>query len=179
MDPIVALLMFWLQAGPLPRPLPSDPSIYWPKDIFTAAIENELIDAREYGFLKVFDWPSLSTKLQERLDKYDQMPRLGEADRFPHRESINEFLALNRRFREDLQKRLEVDLVNEDVVRQAISECDQLYHIYDTLRDAKCDFYYVTTRREALQLLKELVGEESFYSGRLPPPYPVWHMIRR
>lgn len=184
MDLIAAILMFWTQAEPLPRPLPgdtvpiNDPAVFWPKDIFTLPIQNELVDEREYSYFRVFDWPSLSNQLQERFENYDQMPRTGEADRFPDRSAINAFLAVNRQFHADLQRRLAIDLVNEDTINRAISECDQLYQIYDTLRDARCEYYYVTTRRQALQLLKILIGEESFYSGRLPPPYPVWHMIR-
>ena len=40
-------------------------------------------------------------------------------------------------------------------VRSAMKETDRLYHVWDAVRDSRCDYYYVTVRRQALKKLKE------------------------
>jgi hypothetical protein len=44
------------------------------------------------------------------------------------------------------------------------------------LRDARCDYYYVAYRRQALQQLREAIGPQAFYSGRMPPHVPLWRI---
>jgi hypothetical protein len=44
------------------------------------------------------------------------------------------------------------------------------------VRDARCDYYYVTVRRLALKRLRELVGDEAYYAGNLPPCVPIWRL---
>ena len=60
-------------------------------------------------------------------------------------------------------------------LRVALQETDRLYQVWDKVRDARCPYYYVTVRRQALKQLRELVGEDSYYSGNLPPCVPLWH----
>ena len=59
-------------------------------------------------------------------------------------------------------------------VRAILQETDQLYQIWDTVRDARCEYYYVTVRRQALKRLREALGDEAYFSGRLPPHVPLW-----
>ena len=59
-------------------------------------------------------------------------------------------------------------------LREAIQETDRLYQVWDTIRDARCDYYYVTVRRQALKRLRETLGPDSYYSGNLPSHVPVW-----
>ena len=57
-------------------------------------------------------------------------------------------------------------------------EADRLYQIWDLVRDNRCDYYYVTVRRQALKKLKEMIGDQAYYSGQLPPHVPVWQFAR-
>jgi hypothetical protein len=83
-------------------------------------------------------------------------------------------LDFNRDYRNDLTKRLAMDRLNGDALQAAILETDQLHKVWQTLLDARCDYYHTTVRRQSLMQLRDLVGPEAFYSGQLPPHVPVW-----
>ncbi len=146
--------------------------------ILALALDSEILDPREHSFLLTQDPNTDLEMLRGRNEEFLSYPQLGECNRYPTRKTLNDFLALNRSFRNDLNKRLEVDLFHADVIREAIVETDQLYQVWDTVRDAQCDYYYVTVRRQSLKLLRDLIGAEAFYSGYLPPNIPVWHLPR-
>jgi hypothetical protein len=112
--------------------------------------------------------------LQGRYRELVNAPRLEECTRFPERPLVNDLMAFNRAYRNDLTTRLALDTIHEDELRAALTETDQLYRIWDAIRDARCDYYYITVRRQALQQLRELLGAEAYYSGRLPPHVPSW-----
>ena len=67
---------------------------------------------------------------------------------------------------------------NEEV-SSYVAEADRLYHIWDLVRDAGSDCYYVTYRRQALAALREAIGRGDYYRGVLPPHVPVWRFGRR
>lgn len=146
--------------------------------ILILAIDAELLDPRERAFLLTQDAMGDMALLQSRRADLRNAPLMGEGQRFPDRKLINAFLEVNRRYRNDMNARLTIDVINADDIRMAIAETDQLYQAWDTVRDANCDYYYVTVRRQALALLRELIGPEAFYSGRLPPHVPIWHFPR-
>jgi len=146
--------------------------------LLTLAMDAEVVDPREKGFVLGNDLAGDLAMLQGRYQEMVRAPLVGEGQRFPDRKLINEFLALNRAYRNQLTARLAIDLVYSEELRTAIAETDQLYQIWDTVRDARCEYYYVTVRRQALQLLRDLVGPEAFYSGQMPPHVPVWHFPR-
>ena len=145
--------------------------------ILTLALDSEILDPRERVFLQ--DPTGDLEMLRGRNEEFLSYPQLGECNRYPPRKTLNDFLALNRSFRNDLNARLAIDLIHADVIREAIVETDQLYQVWDTVRDAQCEYYYVTVRRQALKLLRDLIGAEAFYTGYLPPSIPVWHLPRR
>src|SRR5262245_32582518 len=61
-----------------------------------------------------------------------------------------------------------------DAIRTAGLETDRLYGVWDAARDARCEFYYVTVRRQALKKLKEMIGDNAYALGELPPYVPEW-----
>jgi len=142
------------------------------------AVDAEILDPRERAFLLTQDILGDLTMLQTRNEELAGAPLLGECARFAERKLVNDFLAVNRSYRNDLHARLAIDLVNMEELRTAILETDRLYQVWDTVRDARCDYYYVTVRRQALQLLRDLIGPQAFYSGEMPPNVPVWHFPR-
>ena len=146
--------------------------------LVTLAIDAEILDPREKAFILTQDPIGDLAMLQGRGEDLSRVPRLAECQRFPERKMINDFLGLNRSYRNDLSARLAIDLVHSEELRTAISETDQLYQAWDTVRDARCDYYYVTVRRQALGLLRDIIGAEAFYNGNMPPNVPVWHFPR-
>lgn len=140
------------------------------------SVEAEILDQREVKFIVAgaTDFPGDLKMLQGRFHDLASAPLLEEAGRFAERPMVTEFLAFNRAYRQDICAQLALDLVHADELRLAILETDQLYQIWDTLRDARCEYYYVTVRRQSLQNLRAMLGHERFYRGQMPPHVPVW-----
>ena len=84
---------------------------------------------------------------------------------FPDRTLINDMLAFNRAYRQHLDNRQAMELSNAWELHEMLLEADRLYQIWDLVRDTRCDYYYVTVRRQALKKLKELIGDQAYYSG--------------
>jgi hypothetical protein len=143
----------------------------------TLAIQCQLLDAREGDYLKsTQDFASDLGLLQGRYQELRDAPPVGEVERFPTREVVNEMLTFNRNYREGLNCRLSIDAFHSEELKTIMEETDQLHRVYEAVRDARCDYYYVTYRRQALAQLRDLVGAEAFYAGRLPPNVPLWRI---
>lgn len=139
----------------------------------------EILDPRECATLLLQDTSHDLDMLRVRYRSLLDAPLLGEGQRFPDRATITDFLTYNRGFRNELQARMAIDCVHADELRDAIHDCDGLHQVWDTIRDANCTYYYVPVRRQALHLVRELIGPAAFYAGQLPPPVPIWHLPRR
>jgi hypothetical protein len=142
------------------------------------AVDWEILDPRETGYVlaRPLDFLADLKLLQGRYQELVNAPRLEECNRLPERSLVKEFLAFNRAFASDLKNRLALDTVHEEELRAALAETEHLYRFWDNVRDARCDYYYITVRRRALQELRELIGAEAYYSGQLPPHVPVWRL---
>ena len=141
------------------------------------AMDWELLDPRETDYLKnAKDFGSDLKLLQGRFEEYHGAPRVAEVNRFPARDLVGDMLACNRSYRDGINSRLDIDMVHADELRTIIAETDLLYRIYDALRDARCEYFYVTYRRQALAQLRDLIGIEAFYGGQLPPHVPLWRI---
>jgi hypothetical protein len=144
------------------------------------AVEWEILDPREvkYKLTRPEDFACDLKELRRRYQDLVDAPPLLDGQRFPDRAVISDLLAFNRAYRQQIDNRQAVELAHWWELREAVQEADRLYHIWDTLRDARCEYYYVTVRRQALKRLRDLIGEEAYYSGRLPPYVPVWRFQR-
>ena len=144
------------------------------------AVDWEVLDPREvrYVLARAEDFPADLKMLRNRYQNLADAPPLSEAARFPDRAMVNELLTFNRTYRQYLTVRQPVDLVHGDELRIALNETDHLYQVWDSVRDARCNYYYVTVRRHALKKLRETIGPEDYYAGRLPPHVPVWRFQR-
>ena len=60
------------------------------------------------------------------------------------------------------------------LVRLALKETDCLYQVWDSVRDARCEYYYITVRRQALKKLHPLLGPDAYAGGEWPPHVPLW-----
>jgi hypothetical protein len=139
-------------------------------------IQWEILDPREVRYIlaRPEDFLSDLNLLRRRYRDLLDAPPLFDCLRFPNREAVNDMLAFNRAYRQNLSIRQPVELSRWWELRAALQETDHLYQIWDTVRDARCDYYYVTVRRQALKKLRSLVGDEAYYFGRLPPYVPLW-----
>ena len=148
------------------------------------SLATELMDPRELKYL-LANWVEIAPDLKLIRKRYTELhdaPPACDASRFPNRELCSELIGLNRRYKTYLEDRIKLGpslAGNEDVINEVIAECDRLYQIWDTVRDLKCDYYYVTVRRQSLKKLQEQIGEANYYGGFLPPHLPVWRFNRR
>jgi len=144
------------------------------------ALEWELLDAREvrYVLARAEDFPADLKLLRRRFQDLADAPPLDDCLRFPDRTLVNDLLSFNRAYRQHLDSRQGLDSSSRWELHEALQETDRLYQIWDTVRDARCEYYYVTVRRQALKQLREAVGPEAYYGGTLPPNVPVWRFTR-
>ena len=142
------------------------------------ALKLEVLDARETGHLlaRPDDFKDDLRGLQERYQDLSNAPPLSEAERFPGRELVSDLMAFNRAYHENLTKRLEMDRVHAEELRSALLETDQLHRVWNTVHEVNCPYYYTTYRRQALRQLRDLMGDEAFYTGTLPPHLPLWRI---
>jgi hypothetical protein len=172
-------LAFMLLTTP-PGLVESPPSeTNWPalrEAIQKTAIEWEILDPRENAYLlaKRAEFSIDINILRRRYCEYKEAPRIAECQRLPERTTVNELIQFNRGYRKHLSEKLSLDRDRSEQYDVALHETDRLYKVWDSVRDARCDFYYVTVRRAALKKLKESIGEEAFTLGQLPPNVPTW-----
>jgi len=178
MFPCEFLLAAALLTAPVDSPDPPLPEAYaeLSSRLQTLAIQWEILDPREvrYVLTRPEDFSSDLKLLRRRYHELTGAPPLTDGLRFPDRSAISDMLAFNRAYRQNLDNRLAVELVRWWELQEAVQESDKLYQIWDLVRDARCDYYYVTVRRQALKRLREMIGAQAYYSGTLPPYVPLW-----
>jgi hypothetical protein len=140
------------------------------------AVQWEILDPREvrYVLTRPEDFATDLKLLRRRHHDLAEAPPLYDCNRFPDRSTVSDLLSFNRAYRQHLDSRQSVEFVHWWELQEALQEADRLYQIWDTVRDARCDYYYVTVRRQALNRLRETIGETAYYTSNLPPHVPVW-----
>jgi hypothetical protein len=140
------------------------------------AVEWEILDPRELRYIlaRPEDFSSDLNLLRRRHRELVSAPPLSDCLRFPERATINDLLSYNRAYRQHIDLRQPVELIRWWELRVALQETERLYQIWDSVRDARCDYYYVVVRRQALKRLREQIGDEAYYAGDLPPSVPLW-----
>lgn len=140
------------------------------------AVEWEILDAREvrYVMARVEDWENDIALLRRRYQELKDAPKLCDAQRFPDRGTVNELLAFNRAYRRHLDSRQALEQDRGQCLRTALKETDYLYQVWDSVRDARCEYYYITVRRQALKRLRQTIGAEAYDTAELPPYVPLW-----
>jgi hypothetical protein len=117
--------------------------------------------------------------VQRRFRELVDAPPLADSKRFPERELVSELLTFNRAYHRHVTLRRDGEGKAHPQLADAVAEADRLYHVWDLVRDAGSDCYYVTYRRQALAALREAIGRGDYYRGVLPPHVPVWRFERR
>lgn len=176
MDTAWAAIVLMLSPA-VPEQVP--PLELWPQarvSLQETAIEWELMDRRETSYLFALrdDFQADIDTIRRRREQLADAPRIGESLRLPDRSLLNERCAFNRKYRQHLEQRLELEPHLSAQIQEAIAETDQLYRMYDYARDARCEFYYLTVRRLALKRFRDSVTEDVFATMELPPSAPLW-----
>jgi hypothetical protein len=140
------------------------------------AVEWEILDPREvrYVLARAEDFENDLNLLRRRYQDLHDAPKLLDCQRFPDRGAVNDLLTFNRAYRRYLDARQAMEQDRSACVRAALKETDWLYQVWDSVRDARCEYYYITVRRQALKRLKTMLGEEAYTGGELPPHVPLW-----
>ena len=176
------LLAALLLAAPADRDLAVSPELFGTVGpaVQQLALKWEILDPREvrYVLARPEDFAADLKLLQRRYHELANAPPVSDCLRFPERAVVSDLLAFNRAYRQQMDTRQAIELVHWWEFREAVQEADRLYQIWDNVRDARCDYYYVTVRRQALKKVRETVGEQAYYSGCLPPHVPVWRFTR-
>lgn len=148
--------------------------------IKTIGISWEILDSREalYLLLRQEDFRSDMNLLRERFHELLDAPPLADCIRFPARVHVSELLQFNRGFREHLEKCRVAGTTPDAHYEEMLDEVERLYQIWDAIRDCRCEYYYITVRRQALKKARDMMGEEAFYSGKYPPHVPTWRFRR-
>lgn len=144
--------------------------------IQAVAVQLEILDPREVRYIlaRAEDFQSDLNLLRRRYRELADAPPVSDSLRFPDREAINDMLSFNRAYRQYIDIRQSVELAHWWEHQATLQETEQLYQVWDTVRDSRCEYYYVTVRRQALKRLREQLGEHAYYSGQLPPYVPIW-----
>ncbi|SRR5579885_948838 len=184
MFPLDLTLAVAILAGSPEAPVPEElNTLALRHSLAGVAVSLEIMDPRErrYMFARPEDFAADVKTIRRRYKELIDAPPECDSMRFPERDLINELLAFNRAYRLHLvaaQALYPPSHPQSDWYRQTIAETDQLYAVWDAARDARCGFYYITVRRQALKKLRDLVGAHSYYCGCLPPHVPVWRFRR-
>lgn len=140
------------------------------------ALEQEILDPREarYILVRPEEFQADLNLLRRRFQELAGAPPLSDSWRFPDRSTINEFLAFNRAYRQHVDVRQPLEPAHWWRYQEVLQDTDQLYQVWDTVRDARCEYYYIAVRRQALKKLREMLGDDAYYRGELPPYVPLW-----
>lgn len=164
------------------EPVPHDDR--WPAirdGLQKLAVDWEILDPREAGYVlsKKDEFNNDVNMLRRRLVEFSDAPRLFDQARLPDRQTANDLIRLNREFRKKIDDQRVLELDRSDELNVAVRETDQLYQVWDSVRDARCEFYYVTVRRQALKRVREMIGDPAYLAGEMPPALPTWRIASR
>ena len=96
-----------------------------------------------------------------------------ELRRFPPHELVQEYLAFNRAYQAHLESRRLLAQHHAEEISAVLWETRLLYWTWDKLDDAWASCTEAA-RWDALGDLRVLLGDDAYYSGRMPPPVPLW-----
>jgi hypothetical protein len=172
---LAVLLLVFAPGHPVPQPTAEEFARIAPP-LRRFCLEHELLDPREvpYVLARPEDFTADLLLLGRRSRDLADAPPASDAARFPARDAINEALSFNRHYRDHLATIQSVELARAEELQEAIRETDRLYQLYDAIRDARTDYYYIPVRRAALKTIRDTIGPDAYYTGNLPSYVPVW-----
>lgn len=172
---VAAMLLTIPPGNPCAPPDAAD----WPKlkeAVVRVALEWEILDSREakYYFMRPEDFCGDVNMLRRRYRELEGAPKLAEAQRLPAEAVAAELVRFNRAYHKHIEARCRHETDRAVALQVVLDETKQLYQIWDAVRDSRRDCFYVTARRQSLRKLRDLVGDEAYRRGELPPAVPTW-----
>jgi hypothetical protein len=186
LDYVLAAALLTTPPGPLTAdareapPEPVEQFITVRPAVQQLALAWEVLDPREvkYVLSRPEDFSGDLRLLRRRCAELADAPPLHDALRFPDRSLVNDLLTFNRTYKQNVDLMLALDRSRAAELQEVLAESERLYQVWDLVRDSRCDYYYITVRRQALKKLRDQLGDEAYYSGALPPHVPVWRFAR-
>lgn len=158
--------------------LAKDP--YLCRAIQNFCVANDVIGERPFGasyhfscegaFLNDLVWA------RNRYQELADAPPLRDSFGLPAKETLAIHLIHNRKIRSWMVEQRDFYGTTYQGVAfdGAIYTTDQLYRVWDLMRDAQCEFYDKGVRRMALKSLREMIGRDRYYERDWPPSVPTW-----
>jgi hypothetical protein len=159
------------------------PADQWPmvqRGLQQLAVQWEILDTRESGYIlnRREEFVSDINLLRRRMVEFKDVPLLADHYRLPSKQIASDLISVNREYRKSLADRRVIEVDRAQILGDVIRECDELYQVWDCIRDANCDYYHVTVRRQSLKRLRDLVGDDDYNSAKFPASIPYWRMGR-
>ena len=152
-------------------------------EIIDTAIELEIMDERERPFFTK-DLYANETQLDSikifynRYQDLKDVPKIQSINNYApfNRNQIQDFIMFNRKFQNYLEQEMLLNVSNYKAREcgDALHETKILFSFWDSVRDAKTEFYYIHVRRYGLKKVIGAIGEENFYNGNFPDSVPTW-----
>lgn len=101
-------------------------------------------------------------------------PRLADAGWLPPYAFARELCCFNESYQAHLQVQGIIYLHKCDDISLLLGEARQLHYVWDCARRAATPNESWASRRQNLQRLREVLGEEAYYNGAMPPWVPLW-----
>src|SRR5262249_32657542 len=174
LDHVLALAVLIAPAGcgePFSAP---EHACVW-RTVQEIALSLELLDPREarYVLSRDGDFDAGVPPVRRRAAELRDAPLIADPWRFPPAETACRQLSFNRTFHRNLSLRRDA-LGAQPGFDEALAEAERLYKVWDAVRDAASEFYYVSVRRQALAQVRQMIGDDAYHKGQLPPPIPGW-----
>lgn len=146
------------------------------KAIMIQAINLGLMDELEayWEFRLQQSFPEDVDKVRRLWQDCKNLPPISDAYRFPDPDSAWEAMSFNSRYRQHVKGMAALSSHTRDSWQNVEREALYLYKIWDTTRDATNNIFTVARRRRLLQQLREMIGDEAYRAGMMPPSVPIW-----
>ena len=180
-DLLLAAVLLSIPPGtPAGCPTPAE----WPglRDaVQQVAVEMEILERREtrYVLTRPEDFCADLNMLRRRRAELADAPKAADARRFPDKETVSDLIRFNRAFDKHINARKDAESDRAAPLELVRRENERLYTIYSAVRESQCGYQDVTVRRGALKKLRDLIGDEAFQTGELPPNVPTWRFAER
>lgn len=114
--------------------------------------------------------------LRRRVESCRHLPRLEELRLFvntpqPEARALVDFSEAHIAY---LEMFIRLHPGNSSAAQRHLNEAYELYRIWSHLLNSRLEFFSVVDRRTYLLKLKQALGDEMYYSGRMPPHVPLW-----
>lgn len=156
----------------LPLDPPAAPSRELREAVWSVAVDLEIADGCPWMAEDTDDAAALGDELpmlRGRLTEARDWPPACDARRWPDRLAVVAALDFNGQYRHHLRTYGKDDAARDAALRDA----EDLFAVWDALDDAQLNTGPYS-RRYHLARLRDLLGEDAYAAGRMPPAVPVW-----